>query len=392
VLLMAAGVAVRIILIATTLGSNDAVFMMLFANLAERFGVAHAYVREHGLNHPPLSLLMMQWLARASRMMSVEFTDVLRVVQSAADALTAAALIGIGRIANVPPRRLALVFFLCPAAIFISAFHCNTDATMVALITCAVLVALRGRAAGAGLLLGLACGIKIVPLFVVPFFFLFLQRRFRFVAAFGVTLAAIFIPSVVIAGPTVLRNIFGYDTWSGKWGLTALLLTLRQHAGGSTAERLFRSALWYANFGKFVLLAILVALFFAYVHRALKLDETERPRLLLTAVPITYLVVLFFAPGFGIQYLDWTLPLLALALPRRWAYTALAVISAYVFATYTIWSGGFPWWYADSIAPSPLKPWVTLLGIPVWLFIGVVLAVATRRALSPSEPSAVRSA
>jgi hypothetical protein len=392
VALMLAGLAVRIILTATTLGTNDAVFMIVYANLAERFGIAHAYVREHGLNHPPLSLLLFQWMARTARMLSIEYTDVLRLVQSAADCVTAAALVGIGRFTNVPARRLALLFFLCPAAIFISAFHCNTDATMVALITCGVLFAIRGRAAAAGLLIGLACGIKIVPLFVVPFFFLFLQRRFRFVAAFGATLAAIFVPPVVIAGPAVLRSVFGYDAYSGKWGVTALLLTLQRHAGGAIADRLFQWALWYANFGKFVLLAILVALFFAYFNRALKVDETERLQLLLTAVPITYLVVLFFAPGFGVQYVDWALPLLAFALPRRWTYAVLAAVSAYLFVAYTIWSGGFPWWYADSIAPSTLKPWVTLLGIPVWLFIGVAIVVATRRAFSSSEPSAARSA
>lgn len=383
VALMVAGIAARIILTATTLGTNDAVFMIVYADLAEKYGVAHAYVREHGLNHPPLALLLLfKWLARFARGIGAEFPNVLRYVQSIADVVTAAALVGIAKVVGAPPRRTALLFFLCPAAIFISAFHCNTDATMVALITCAVLAAIRGRAATAGVIIGLACGIKIVPLFVVPFFFLALTRRFRFAAVFAATLAAIFVPPVVIAGPAVLRSVFGYDAYSGKWGVTALFLLLRQHSSGALAEFFFRVALSYANYGKFVLLAVLVALFFAYVRYA------RGQQLLLTAVPITWLVVLFFAPGFGVQYFDWMLPLLAFALPRRWTYAMLAAASAYLFFTYSIWSGGWPWWYADSIAPSRLKPLVTLAGIPLWLFVGAALA----RAFSSFERSAARSA
>jgi hypothetical protein len=57
-------------------------------------------------------------------------------------------------------------------------------------------------------------------------------------------------------------------------------------------------------------------------------------------------------------------------------YTA---ISAYVLMTYTIWSRGFPWWYADSVAPSPGKPLVTTLGLIVWIIIAVSAVDSLRR-------------
>jgi len=380
--LMAAGIIVRLVLTMTSLGTNDVVFMMMWADLADRFGIAHAYAHHKDLNHPPLALLLFQLMHRFARATGIEYTDFFRVVQSAADVVTAAALTAIGRTRDIDGRRLALLFFLSPAAIAISAFHCNTDSLMVALIACATLCALRERSSAAGVVLALATGIKIVPLFVAPFFFVALPRRARFAIAYAITVAAIFVPARIAGGSIVWSNIFGYSGFAGKWGFTALLLRLRDLAAPALADLLFRGALWYANYGRFVLLATL-AIFFVWFARRVHNTTT-----LLAAIPAVYLIVLFLAPGYGVQYLIWPLPLLPLALSRRWAIALSATFSAYVCFTYTIWSRGFPWWYADSIAPSPLKPWIVLLGIPVWLFAGV----AAVRALSSFEPSAARSA
>ncbi|MEA2572599.1 MAG: hypothetical protein QOI24_4600 [Acidobacteriota bacterium] len=379
---MVAGIVVRIVLTATSIGTNDVIFNIMWADLADRYGIAHAYAHHKDLNHPPLALLLFRLIAAVARAARTEYTDCFRLVQSAADVVTAFALVAIGRLRNLDGRLLALLFFLSPAAIAISAFHCNTDATMVALITCAALCALRGRSGAAGVVLGLATGIKIVPLFAVPFFFMALPRRARFAIGYAVTVAAIFIPPRIAGGPAVWSNIFGYAGYSGKWGITALLLRIREYAA---PESLFRAAVWYANDGKYVLLVAL-ALLFAWFTR-----QAKREALLLAAIPLVYLGVLFLAPGFGIQYLIWPLSLLPFALPRRWAIGLSAAFSAYVCFVYTVWSRGFPWWYADSIRPSPLKPAIVLTGLGVWMLIGAAIVIAVR-ALSSSEPSAARSA
>jgi hypothetical protein len=49
--------------------------------------------------------------------------------------------------------------------------------------------------------------------------------------------------------------------------------------------------------------------------------------------------------------------------------------------TYTIWSQGFPWWYADSIAPVPGKSLVTAAGLIVWIVIGAGMVDGVRRLL-----------
>jgi hypothetical protein len=388
--LLVAGIVVRIVLTATSIGTNDVVFNIMWADLADRYGIAHAYAHHKDLNHPPLALLLFRLILAVSRAARTEYTDCFRLVQSAADVVTAFALVAIGRLRSMDGRRVALLFFLSPAAIAISAFHCNTDATMVALVTCAALCALRGRSGAAGVVLGLATGIKIVPLFVAPFFFVALPRRARFAIGYVFTIAAIFVPPRITGGPAVWSNIFGYAGFSGKWGVTALLLRLRELASPSLADALFRAALWYANHGKYVLLAGLALLFAWFAKHALQ-SQLARETLLLAAIPLVYLVALFLAPGFGVQYLAWPLALLPFALPHRWAFGLSAAFSAYVCFAYTVWSHGFPWWYADSIAPSPLKPWVTLLGIPLWLFVGAAIVIAVRR-LSSSESSAARSA
>jgi len=104
------------------------------------------------------------------------------------------------------------------------------------------------------------------------------------------------------------------------------------------------------------------------------------------------LLVLALAPGFGVQYLLWPLPLLPYALGRRMLLVVYATISGYLMMTYTIWSRGFPWWYADSVAPSPGKPLVTSVGLIVWALLALAAVQAVRRLAGNEEGPALQPA
>ena len=64
------------------------------------------------------------------------------------------------------------------------------------------------------------------------------------------------------------------------------------------------------------------------------------------------LTVLALAPGFGVQYTGWLIAFLPFALSWRGAIAMNAEISLFLFVTYTVWSGGWPWWFADIARPG----------------------------------------
>lgn len=370
------GLVARILLVATSIGTNDVVFKILWAKLVREDGIAHAYSRMWELNHPPLSLLLMHWYDLLAERLGIEYTDVFRLAQVASDVATAAALLWIGR-REPEKEEPAAIFMLLPAAMFLSGFHCNTDPMMIAFLCAGLVLLRRDLAFLAGLLFGLSFGIKVVALFAVPFAFAVLsRRRWQFLGGFGLASAIIFLPATLLAGPVVLRNVFSYSGFSGKWGFPALALTLEQWMAEPRTTWLYQAAVWYAEYGKYLIIAALGSLWFAFLRR---FGGSDLTRPLLQVIPVVFATVLFFAPGFGAQYLLWPLALLPFALRRLTYWITAAAISAYLFVTYTIWSGGFPWWYADSIAPAPLKPLVVVLGIPLWLWLGLVAVIGTRR-------------
>jgi hypothetical protein len=354
--LLAAALAFRLILTATTFGSTDALLMMTWAHIAERFGVPHAYLYAQYLNHPPLALWIAATADRLGTLVGLEFSDIFRLLQTVADVVTAAILYKISK-----SREIVAFFFASPAAIFLSGFHCNSDPTMIALLLASVWVAAR-TAAGSGALLGAASGIKIAPLPLAPFFLLQMSWARRLL--FGVLLCASvvipYIPIVRISGWVAIRNIFGYSGSGYEWGFCGIGFLMR--------SRPFAEL--YAHYGRFIVIAALGLLCIFY---------WKRPAPLTAMIGVALLTMNFFAPAFGVQYLVWPLPFLLFALPRRLAYALNAALSVFLFATYTIWSGEFPWWFANAASPDINRRLIALLALPLWILYGFAIFAALRR-------------
>jgi len=347
--LLALALAIRLLLIATSFGSTDALLLMGYAHLAERFGIGAAY-RFAPWNHPPLSGLIMVAADRLGSHIGLEFPDVFRLFQVVADVVCAAILYQLSK-----SREVVAFFFASPAAIFLSGFHCNADPTMTALLLAAVWLS-------SGALLGAATGIKIAPLPLVPFFLIDLswRRRLTFLLGWAIVLAAIFIPTVITSGPIVLHNVFGYSGTGSEWGFCGVGFLLRNLAW----------AQFYARIGKYAVIVALVALFlFFWRYR------TPLPAMIGTGL----LTMNFFSPAFGVQYLVWPLPFLLFALPRKLAYALNVALSLFLFATYTIWAREFPWWFANAAAPNPLQPLVAVFALPLWILYGIAIIAAIAR-------------
>jgi len=355
-----AGTLLRILQTATSLGSLDAMLWYRFAELLDRVGVLGAYEETKLMNHPPLVLAIARVTNRIGVALGLEFQDSFRLLQIAADVVTAFVLVRIVQRMQVAPYA-PLLFFLSPAVLFISAFHCNSDPLMMMFLVLAAAAALEERPVIAGLALACAVGIKIVPLLVGPLFLIALRgkrARLQFLGACVAGAAVIFGPALVVSGSTFVQQVFGYTGFVRAWGIPLLARVLQTTMGVQVP----------LGWLPFALVAALAGLWWFSRHAG-----TERlPALIATS----YLIVLFLAPGFGVQYLYWPLPFLAFALPRAAAIAFHAVASVYVFALYTVWSGGWPWWYGDSAGSAQTQELLAKGGLVVWVVVGVAAVVA----------------
>jgi hypothetical protein len=100
---------------------------------------------------------------------------------------------------------------------------------------------------------------------------------------------------------------------------------------------------------------------------------------MLHAIEIMLLMVLALAPGFGVQYIGWLIAFLPFAFSWRGAILMNAAISLFLFVTYTVWSGGWPWWFADITRAVPHR-WVAAgAGYVMWAIVCGALVVSVRR-------------
>jgi len=346
--------AIGLTLASLTYGTNDILTFKSFAVKASTAGVAALYregaplvefhPKMNGLmNHPPSMvhiLHAMLWLDQHTR---VPFRVWFRILTMLAHVLTAGALY------RILGARAATAFVLCPAAIMIAGFHGNSDPIVVAFLIWAVYGAEAGwKPSLTGLLFAAACCIKVWPLFLIPAFCLHLSN-WRQRAAFLTTATVaglVFGAPYTFQFPTLIAtNVFGYRGLSGWWGFSALF------AG-------------YEHFGTPLAFAA-VALISFYMHRT--------GFRLYGVVGGAIAVFLVFTPGFGVQYLAWLLPF-SFFLGWRLVGSFYAVSTSLLVAAYTHWSGGFPWYFADSFRSDWLS-WMMLdIAKLCWLVlvIGVI--------------------
>jgi hypothetical protein len=366
-LAIGAGLVLRIAHALTSLGTTDMSMWYRFSEMIERDGIFHTYDNTSLLNHPPFALLFVQAIYRFAAATGLEFAHLFRIVTSVADVVTTIAL---ARIAGRDEANGApLLFFLSPAAIFISGFHGNTDPLMIMFLVLAVWAVTRDRPIAGGLLLAAAVGIKILPLFVAPLLLIACRgsrARQRFLAAMAVACALIFMPGMIVVGPAFIDSIFFYTGLVRKaWGIPLLRFLID---GGEGVPGL-----------TLVLIAAAAAIWtWVWRGEARRATAMSAGRLL-ALIGLVYLVLIFFAPGYGVQYLYWPLPFVAFALPRAFAAIVHGAVSVYLFATYTVWSEGWPWWFAGEQSSPEANAILGKAGIPLWVLFGIAATVALVR-------------
>lgn len=347
-----------------TYGTNDITSWKRFADHIYQHGFFDIYSAGIQYNHPP-AVTTWLWLLRfATDRASDWFPFFFRLPAILSD-IGSAYLVWRFALHYLPSRirlMLALVFALNPVSIMVSGFHGNTDPIFTFLILISVfLLVFKSWPALAGGIFGLALNVKIVPLILLPAFYLWLRARnprIHFVLGAGAVFIAGFALHFVFVPREIFHNVFGYGSFTGFWGIS----------------RIFVNSEWLFSISK----AIILILAFGFSYYATSSvnnqskplrEQTSRGEDLIRAIGGTYIIFLTLTPGFGVQYLVWFLPFSLFWGRFQITYTIFS--SCFIFLSYTYWSG-LPWDYANSWQPGgPRWAWnySVVAGFLTWIWI-----------------------
>jgi uncharacterized membrane protein len=248
--------------------------------------------------------------------------------------------------------KAAIYYALCPAAIMVSGFHGTSDPVIVSLLLASIYAAeCKYRPALSGILYGIACSIKLWPLFLLLAFMLGL-KTWRARLHFGTLALLIFVALAfphILAGPwLIISTVFGYRSVAGYWGLS-----------------IFRP---YVRIGiPFTFTAIAVAV--VYLRK--------RNASLSYMAGSSIMLFLVLTPGGGVQYLVWLLPFCFL-FGDQVTIGVYATSSAFIAAAYTLWSGGIPWYFGDALISHSGSEIVFCLAGVCWITLAASAMTSLR--------------
>ncbi len=368
---------------ALTRGTNDADAFYNFGRFIWEHGLLAQYGATPEFNHTPLTggyCALIYGLGHGNG-----FNFLLRLPGILADFAVVQALLRWRDATGRPPAWALLLLALSPVSLMVSGFHGNVDSVLVWLLILATLECGAGRVVWCALWFGLACHVKIIPLLLAPIFFFYWfsrgnGRRFFVIASLTI-LAGWSYPLVTIPA-TFLKNVLGYSSNWGGWGIPYWLS--QTHA----------AAFIPAGFSGLtpIQLAIMSALKFIIITAALLLAWRRRtlpPAQLFATVALVWAVFFVFAPGVGAQYLVWFSPFVLITSPR-WFAVITAASTVFLFVFYDTICGGLPWYHGASTADL-LPGWAGWSNLP-WLALVAFLAVSIRRAFATGAYSAESSA
>lgn len=366
--------AAKLYCAATTIGTNDAIYFLKFASDIDEIGVTRMYLATPLFNHTPMVAEMLVTLLHIALNTRTSFFFWLRLPGIIADFTSVLALLWVrGKTGNPPYWALAL-FALSPVSFMISGYHGNVDSILVMFILLAACARLAGKSELCGILLGLSCNVKVVPLVLLPVFLLSWRSRqslWRFVIPFGGVVIVGWGIALLQTPVAFVRNVLSYAGYWGEWGITCGL-----HATGLPMfQPLGFTALTVEE--RIVMLVLKMVIVGGITLLAWKRRDGQ-PVEVFSSLALAWVLFFVFAPGVGPQYLVWFAPFLLLHAPRWYAFVT-AVCSVFLGVYYTVISHGLPWNVGLStlqLAPL-LRPWTAL----PWAALVMLLTFSFREIL-----------
>jgi hypothetical protein len=376
----AGGLLLRVGLMLVSAGTNDAVSWRIFGRFIHDRGIVPLYESYPLFNHPPL---MGYWAALSvalARRLGVDTIQVFRVAPLIGDGVTAFLLYRIWQTRSGCGALAVGLYAVTLCSVLVTGHHTNTDPLCAALCLLAVDQWQRRRSFSAGLALGGAINVKLFPVLLIPVLLLS-QRGARswLRASAGLGLAALpFLPVLFLAGAAFHRNAIAYNSVPEHWGLYGMLkLAAMQEALAPVAKPILHG---FRTYGRWIV--VVLAMGVAVAGRRWPRRWTPYELGFMTLASF-----LLFAPGFGVQYTVWVLPLLfAVGLGSAVVYGTLAGV--FILAAYVHYgNGAWPWfsWFGTGF-----PAWVAALGyltwgLLLWLTIRVVRSGGSR-ADGPGSP------
>jgi len=347
----------KLLLAIFTLGSNDVVTWTAFLNNIRQVGGANAYrLRDPygvALNHPPSMVHVLKFLGFLADTTHIPFSVLLRLPAIIAD---------IGSVLLVwlfctslrqfnCSRTKVLALALCPISILISGFHGNTDPVMVFFLLLAIYLVETEHLEKAGLAFGMAINIKVVPLILVPTFFVYLRNYRSSLKFFGCAALIIlfcWMPYLAQEPVVIIKNTLGYKGLVSSWGVSLLLQVL--------------------NLSNSPILLKLLIIGWAI---AVPFWMKKRTANLYTQVGVIIFSFFLLTPAFGVQYLAWGVPFV-LSLELRWTLCYYVASGVFLFLLYNYWSHG-NWYFAESHLEPSWNIASVVAGFVCWLLIGIIV-------------------
>jgi hypothetical protein len=367
----------KILLALNTFGTNDVYAWERFARWSALFG-SGLYSIDPAFNHPPSMIHVLGVMTWLSKTTGIFFPFWLRIPAIVADSVSLWVVYRIfaGRLHDRTVRWTLLLLAASPTLILVSGFHGNTDPVVMFLLLLSVWFTQEGAANrdwASGAAFGAAMCIKILPLAVLPVLFFCrpgLRRRAIFLGSAAAVMVVCWSPYLFLDPAAIFHQVVGYQSIYGHWGLSWLAYRLP----------FFRDS-WhdaFQHYGAYAVLSIIAIAAFL-VNRL-----PDRP----TVYTQTGAALFFFlatANGFGVQYLAWIVPwTVGIGIVSVGFFTAAS--GALLFAVYNWWSGGFPWYLADSNYVGDFSGHLDYFLTVCWISVIVLAWSVWKWKSSPSFP------
>jgi hypothetical protein len=335
----AAAFCTKLVLALKTYGSNDVYTL-------EEFLVAWRYLgtdlyRVGAPNNPPSMLYLWAFLRGLAHLTGLPFSFWFKAPAILAD-LGSLWLVWRMLRSRLGERSIRWSLFLmavAPASVLISGFHGQNDSVMIFFLLLAAYLVEKGRTLAGGAAFGLSLCVKVAPIIAIPVLVFYQFGRKKWVAFFAATVGVLLIawsPFIISDPLAVLRDLLGYKSGLGHWGISYLAyqLSLLSPVGTSLCAVI-------EKFGSPILLLAIAVL-------SWRMNRSANKPLLYFQIGLVFFLFLAGTNGFGVQYLAWLVPFAA-GLGAAPAALFYATSGVFLFLVYEFWCQGMPWYLADSI-------------------------------------------
>jgi hypothetical protein len=226
-----------------------------------------------------------------------------------------------------------------------------------------------------GLVLALACSVKIIPLIFLPAFLLYSFRASffkKFLCGFGLGFVGLFALPFIWLGAEAVQNIFLYSSFRSFWGIPGFLMLAEVNSDAAVFDRL---STLYVPIGKLLIIA------------GILLQCTiMRTSSLLAICAASYAVFAVFAPGFAVQYLTLGVALLCAVKPLSSGISLGILGGAMAIASYSHFLVSIHPLTSNHTGSDPKL--VVFFSFLCWIVLAQYLFTAIQKALSQgSEPA-----